>query len=150
MYKAYHAPCQFDSGVPLIQDNTVVGLFSFNRGCGMNEIASVFTSISAYESWILDQADQQPLNCIETNRPTTISTAMPTTSTTTSTSSSDSCSNSCAPPSTCPPFVCPSPNGNFPITPEACTSQYYVCIECTAFLQVFIHDIILPHIFIRK
>ena len=42
----------------------------------MNEIASVFTSISAYESWILDQANQQPLNCIETNRPTTISAAM--------------------------------------------------------------------------
>lgn len=27
------------------------------------------------------------------------------------------------------PFTCPSPNGNFPISPNACDSKYYSCVD---------------------
>lgn len=145
LYKEYHAPCEHDGGVPLIQDNTVVGLFSFNRGCGANTIASIFTNVSAYSQWLLDTAETQPPSCIETTRPTTISTSSSTTEETPpptcnlNGSSSESKNmlalNDCLPP-TCA-FVCPLPNGNFPIGPDACSSQYYLCVQCTPILEVW-------------
>ena len=34
-------------------------------------------------------------------------------------------------------FVCPSSNGYFPITPDACVATYYLCVDYTAYEQVF-------------
>jgi hypothetical protein len=42
--------------------------FSFNRGCGINQIASVFTNVLAYFDWLLREASSQPSSCIK-NQP---------------------------------------------------------------------------------
>lgn len=34
------------------------------------------------------------------------------------------------------PFICPSPSGNFPISPDACSSNYYVCVNNAYTLKV--------------
>jgi len=136
--KEYHAPCEHDRGVPLIQDNTVVGLFSLNRGCGANTIASIFTNVSAHSEWLLETAEAQPSTCIATTRTTTMATV-----TSEAPPSCDSISNmeqiiaedDCLPPACT--FVCPLPNGNFPIGPDACSSQYYLCVQCKPILQVY-------------
>lgn len=34
------------------------------------------------------------------------------------------------------PFICPSPNGSFPIRPDACEDQYFVCVDDVYTLEV--------------
>ena len=35
-----------------------------------------------------------------------------------------------------PPFTCPSPDGKFPITENACDNRYYICSNNNATIQV--------------
>ena len=67
-FKDFNSPCQHDEGSPLIQNSAVVGIFSFNRGCGINQIASVFTNVLAYFDWLIREAGSQPSTCIK-NQP---------------------------------------------------------------------------------
>jgi len=60
----FHSPCEFDGGVPLVQNGVAVGIFSNDRGCGTNQVASIFTKLTAYFSWLLQNAGQQtPSQC---------------------------------------------------------------------------------------
>ncbi|XP_028168466.1 trypsin-3-like [Ostrinia furnacalis] len=50
--------CQGDSGGPLVADNFVIGIVSFGEGCAEAAYPGVYTRVSEYYSWILQQLSQ--------------------------------------------------------------------------------------------
>ncbi|CAB3233884.1 unnamed protein product [Arctia plantaginis] len=53
--------CQGDPGSPLyfddpIQGDIIMGIFSFNKGCPINNLPSVYTAVSPYINWAIDTA----------------------------------------------------------------------------------------------
>ena len=51
--------CQGDSGGPLVCNNALVGVTSFGKGCGFPGIPGVYTRVSTFYNWILDNIDKK-------------------------------------------------------------------------------------------
>lgn len=68
------SPCQYDEGSPLVQDfvdpdtlnvtSVAVGIFSKNKMCTYPslEAISIYTRLSAFDSWLRNTAGQQPVH----------------------------------------------------------------------------------------
>ena len=62
------SPCDYDEGTPLTQlasytgkeERIIVGIMSKNKGCSDLTVPSIYTRLSAYYSWLLKIAGQQP------------------------------------------------------------------------------------------
>ncbi|XP_054166164.1 mite allergen Eur m 3-like [Oppia nitens] len=52
MPQGNRGPCSGDSGSGLIQNNTIVGLVSFGRGCEQPGSYGVYTNVGSYVDWI--------------------------------------------------------------------------------------------------
>lgn len=44
--------CQFDSGGPLIENSTVVGIVSWGRSCALVGYPGVYTNVGTLRDWI--------------------------------------------------------------------------------------------------
>lgn len=47
--------CQGDSGGPLVIDNRQAGIVSMGYECGLAEYPGVYTEVSFYNKWIMEQ-----------------------------------------------------------------------------------------------
>lgn len=63
--------CFFDSGVPAIQNNVLVGIISFGGDsiCGSKMYPGVYVNISHLHNWIKDQLANYPTEIVYTNHP---------------------------------------------------------------------------------
>lgn len=50
-YNIENNDCRFDSGGPLIQNNVVIGIVSFETNCAKRAPPRVFTRMSYFEKW---------------------------------------------------------------------------------------------------
>lgn len=72
LLSAESSPCTFDEGAPLVQTPStgspyVVGIMSKNMGCapattGALYKPTVYTRLSSYYDWLINNAGQQPAN----------------------------------------------------------------------------------------
>lgn len=46
--------CQNDSGGPLVEDSTIVGIVSWGNGCAQADYPGVYTDIGALRGWITE------------------------------------------------------------------------------------------------
>lgn len=49
--------CNLDTGGPLVEDSTVVGIVTWRKGCGLSGYPGVYTDVAAVKDWITQIVD---------------------------------------------------------------------------------------------